>query len=401
MLFLSVACDNLFMFKNFYLDFTYERKLNHFLAENDVIFPEANINVRKKMLLLGGNASGKTTFGVLLCAINNFIIGMPVTNNRINLFNAIFDANQNSCFEVEFVCKENAYRMKCVFNKERIIEESLKVVKIYKSYNIKKLRQRLDNVEPVAVYSYAKPSGLGLLLKENIAFVSNIMSKDSSQKMLELKNEIHNSMGFHYFFSNYSEQNSDSKITIPVDMINHILPAIDNSVEKVVTLQPSDTKIQTTSYLILFKNGEQVTIPEGDLASVSQDRLSHGTYEALAFLNILQEIKTRPDSTIYVDEKLPHLHAELEAYLVMKVLLMKHNGQIFFTTHNSELLDLNVPNNVFLLFKRGEDGYNSALFVSDKLSKNDRSVRNYYENDYFGVMPDYSVLDTYFEDIVS
>ena len=129
--------------------------------------------------------------------------------------------------------------------------------------------------------------------------------------------------------------------------------------------------------------------------------MSHGTYEALTFLNVLQELKTRPDATLYIDEKLPHLHAELEAFLIMKALLIKRSAQVFFTSHNSELLDLNVPNNAFLLFKRCKEGFNKAMFVSQTLNKNDRSVRNYYENDYFGVLPDYSALDQYFEDIVS
>lgn len=119
----------------------------------------------------------------------------------------------------------------------------------------------------------------------------------------------------------------------------------------------------------------------------------------LSFLSILQEVKCRRNHTIYIDEKLPHLHAELEAYLVMKLLLINRDAQIFFTTHNSELLDLNVPSNAFLLFKRGDDGYNTAIFVNEKLNKNDRSIRNYYENDYFGVMPDYTSLDSYFEDV--
>ena len=85
----------------------------------------------------------------------------------------------------------------------------------------------------------------------------------------------------------------------------------------------------------------------------------------------------------------------------MKALLIKRSAQVFFTSHNSELLDLNVPNNAFLLFKRCKEGFNKAMFVSQTLNKNDRSVRNYYENDYFGVLPDYSALDQYFEDIVS
>lgn len=394
MIFLSLACDNIFMFKDFYIDFTYDRKINHFLSEHDAIFPESNINVRKKMLLLGGNASGKTTFGILLCAISNFIIGMPISNSRLNLYNAIFDKNKDSKFSVDFVCDHDAYRLECIFNSNGIKKEEWRKVKVYKSYNIKKLRQQLDSAKVISLFTNNDSEQISTLQQR--VFVSNIMSRyNLANKKLQA---LLSGIGFHYFFSNYSDQNSDNKINTSVDMINNILPVIDNSVDKVVALQPDDKQLKTTSYLISFKNGEQLTIPDGDLSSVAQDRLSHGTYEVLSFLSILQEVKYRRTHTIYIDEKLPHLHAELEAYLVIKLLLINRDAQIFFTTHNSELLDLNVPSNTFLLFKRGDDGYNTAIFVNEKLNKNDRSIRNYYENDYFGVMPDYTSLDVYFED---
>ena len=38
MIILRVACDNFYMFKNFEVDFTYERKSNHYLSENDRLF---------------------------------------------------------------------------------------------------------------------------------------------------------------------------------------------------------------------------------------------------------------------------------------------------------------------------------------------------------------------------
>lgn len=113
---------------------------------------------------------------------------------------------------------------------------------------------------------------------------------------------------------------------------------------------------------------------------------------------MIEEIHTRKCNIIFIDEKMAHLHAELEAYLIMKAFLFNVDAQVFITSHNSELLELNVPNNAFILFKRCCNGYNYSLFVSDKLNKNDRNIRNYYENDYFGVLPDYSMLDSYFEE---
>ena len=107
-------------------------------------------------------------------------------------------------------------------------------------------------------------------------------------------------------------------------------------------------------------------------------------------------MKKERNSIIFVDEKLPHLHSELEAYLIKKAFLVQRDSQVFFTSHNIELLDLNIPYNAFMLFRRNGE-FNEAFFVNDKFNKNDRSLKNYYENDYFGILPDYSDLDVYFE----
>ncbi len=150
--------------------------------------------------------------------------------------------------------------------------------------------------------------------------------------------------------------------------------------------------------MIVFKNGSQLTIPDGDLENADRTRLSHGTYEILQFLNFIINIKNTPNMTAFADEQLPHSHTELEAYFVMKAFLISRKGQFFYTTHNSELLNLNIPPQMVLLFRRNEEGFNETVYVSDSLKKNDRSIKGYYDNDFFGIMPDYSILDEYFEE---
>ena len=92
------------------------------------------------------------------------------------------------------------------------------------------------------------------------------------------------------------------------------------------------------------------------------------------------------------------MHTELEAYFIKKAFQNKTNDtQLFFSTHNLEIFNLNIPNNSFVFFNRNDSGYNEMLYPSEKMCKNDRNLRNYYENDYFGVLPDYSTLDETFE----
>lgn len=399
MIFLSLACNNLYMFKNFFVDFTYSRASNHFLAKNDRLFKESNIKVRKNIIFLGGNASGKTTFGKLLCAINNYIVGREVDDSGINLYNAIYTANEDSFFEVEFAISNVVYRVKCVFNKSGIKEEYLKKVTISKNDNISKVREKLDALQPEIGYSNSNvDKNLNSIMYETIFYSK--MLKNTAPKNEAILNELKAGSGFHYLFSHFAEQSASFKIMADVEMINNILPNIDNSVKEVVALVRDDDNTKTNTYMIIFKNGETIVIPKGDLLQTERERLSHGTYETIQFLNIIKEMKLMENIVIFIDENLAHLHVELEAYLLMKVFLLNKNSQLFVTTHNSEILDLNVPISTFALFKRCNEGYNKMLFISNVMNKNDRRIRNSYDNDRFGVTPDYSCLDKYFEEIL-
>lgn len=103
MVILRVACDNLYMFKDFELDFTYERKINHPLAEGDTLFEGSRIKVRKNLIVMGANASGKTTFGKLICAILNFIRGRNMDSGNFGLSTIQYDKTKDANFEIEFV----------------------------------------------------------------------------------------------------------------------------------------------------------------------------------------------------------------------------------------------------------------------------------------------------------
>lgn len=395
MVILSMYCNNIFMFRNFYLDFTYERKVNSAFPDNDSLFPESKIKVRKSMVLMGGNAAGKTTFGKLLCAVNNFILGREVTSKYLNLSEVIYDKDKEASFIVEFAIDKTAYRVECIFNVDGLISEVWIKQKIYNSYNIKKLREKLMSSKDRVERNYINDPASRLDTNDDAVkpFYSKFLKDTNNETLLRF---LMGNVKFHYLFSSFAEQSKETTIDIPIELLNKILPIIDNSIKSVVRLRPDDEEIKNNSYLIAFRNGETLTIPDGDLRKADRNRLSHGTYEALTFLNVLEEMKKERNSIIFVDEKLPHLHSELEAYLIKKAFLVQRDSQVFFTSHNIELLDLNIPYNAFMLFRRNGE-FNEAFFVNDKFNKNDRRLKNYYENDYFGILPDYSDLDVYFE----
>ena len=394
MVFLSIYADNVYMFRDFYLDFTVQRRSSHFLSQNDSLFDGSVISVRRKLLILGGNASGKTTFARLLCAIQNYLIGREMSK-YLNLIEKIYDPNRPGIIKAEFALKNVAFSIECEFDTKGVIRESLRRVEIFPTYSTAKLREKLYSSKPVDSYD-RRDSGTGTISTiVDSGLISYLLFKPENKSYLD---KFRRETAFSYIFSDYASNQNSEKLQLTQETLNKIVPHIDNSVERIVALKSEDPAIISNSYMIVFKNGTKLTIPDGDLKNADRTRLSHGTYEILQFLNFIAGIKNTSNMTAFADEQLPHSHTELEAYFVMKALLISRTDQLFYTTHNAELLNLNIPPQMVLLFRRNDEGFNEAIYVNERLKKNDRSIKGYYDNDFFGIMPDYSILDEYFEE---
>lgn len=390
MVILRVACDNFYMFKNFELDLTYNRKVNHPLSKDDELFEGSRIKVRKNLIVMGANAAGKTTFGKLLCLILNFIRGNNLDDQYFSLEKIQYEKSRDASFEIEFVVNSVAYLIKASFRDYNLQQEQVFSQKVYPTYSIKKLRNKLRSNTPIETFD-ANDKQMNIGFKSFAFSVSKPSKFDESVKRL----------GFWFMLSEPISNATVYRSEVDVDFLDKILPAIDNSVNSVKRLQVEGDNTPTNSYQISFKNNETLTVLNGDLKTCGY-RLSHGTFESIDFVFSLSVLRKGLASIFYIDERLSHMHPELEIYLARQAFLQKpKDAQLFFTTHDTELFDLNAPNASYMIFRRNNEGFNEAIFVSDKLSKNDRNLRSYYENDYFEVIPDYSVLDELFENKVS
>ena len=298
-----------------------------------------------------------------------------------------YKKNKISWFSLEFVIDNTAYLLEVSFMGNSLINETLRSCKIYRSHNIEKMRENLEKADVVSQYDNTLKKQTKMLSDNLVsyAFLVNVSSESEY-----IKSEIK------YLFSISKRKNDTLGQYVDIHALNDILPKIDNTVRAVKSMSVDNKP--TTTYQIIFNNGEELVVPKGDIESC-KDRLSHGTFEAIEFLKVLTLMKNNPGAMIYVDEMLAHMHSELEAYLIRKAILIKPvQSQIFISTHNIDIFQLNVPINVFVFFKRNSNGYNDAMYPSDILNKNDRNLTQYYVNDYFGVMPDYSILDQSFEE---
>lgn len=390
MVLLKVKCNNLYMFKDFEVDFTYERKVKHTLSQNDVLMKDSRINVRKNLIIMGGNASGKTTFGKLLCLICNYIVRGYVDKNYFRLDEVRYDHGLASSFYVEFFLGGYVYSVDVVFENTHLKSETVKVCKLYKTYNVTTLRECLNNTKPISEYISSVEED-----DNNDLLISHCFTTNKEEIINYIKVNTH----FMFRMSSMRDDSMTKPSKTDIKMLNKILPHIDDSVKSVNVMRANGE--DTSTYQITFKNGASMVVPDGNLQAC-KDRLSHGTFEAIDFLINMYAFNKRPNLLAYVDERLAHMHSELEAYLARKMFLHRSpDSQFFFTTHNLEMFQLNIPMNSYMFFKRNDDGFNEAIYPSTVLNKNDRNLSTYYANDYFGVLPNYSVMDSFFEKIFS
>lgn len=76
---------------------------------------------------------------------------------------------------------------------------------------------------------------------------------------------------------------------------------------------------------------------------------------------------------------------------------LKENEQLIFTTHNTDMLDLNLPKHSYAFLRKAvvdDKCHVSVMYASDILKRNTDSIRCAVENDMFSSLPDDSLLDT-------
>ena len=103
MVVLSVRLDNFYAFKNFHMNLTYPKKIVGSCIKEEHLEDRPNFRYKKVNIIMGANASGKTTFGRMLMTIFNFID----KKNYELLTDAICDRSKNASFTLDMAFRSN------------------------------------------------------------------------------------------------------------------------------------------------------------------------------------------------------------------------------------------------------------------------------------------------------
>ena len=155
------------------------------------------------------------------------------------------------------------------------------------------------------------------------------------------------------------------------------------------TLDPSIEEVRKldevkNSYILTLK-GEDLIIQDGEFVK-KNNILSSGTKAGLDIAYITSAIKKNTNVFYYCDEKFPYIHSDVEkAILALMIDFLKPNTQLFFTTHNMEVLSMDLPVHCFTFLKKREKI--EVVYASKYLNNEDNFSEEIIKNDIFNVAP--------------
>ena len=356
MIVLHLRLDRIYGFDNFEIDFTYPKKIVGSLIGNEHLAGRERFRYRKAIILMGANATGKTSLGRALLRIFTYLS----TGNPAVLYEMV--SGKNASFSIDFVND---------------------------GFVLQRLSAKISNADA------------DIELKYETATIDTLDSYEKCVKKLEdhtadvLKtNGLKKAVGVLQYRFAYPEIESSLKLAgTDKNALLKTLRAV------IGTLDPTLTDVSLSKDLkdtfIIKRDGKEIIIQEGKL--LNRDVLSSGTAEGIDVAVFLASMLSKKPCFYYCDEHFSYIQSDIERRIFGMMLdRVSENGQLIFTTHNTDMLDLNLPKHSYMFLRKlPEDGkYRiSAISASVFLKKNTDSVRNAVENDVFSSLPDDSLLD--------
>ncbi|MFN4105721.1 MULTISPECIES: AAA family ATPase [Acinetobacter] len=408
----KISLKNWYSFKDCSLDLSYPRRIVDSTVPFEYLENFENIRFKRVIILSGANATGKTSFAKILVAIRNFISKGELSKFFYQGFRENDDVLE---FEVEFIDRnpdpetidcskvedsEKVYdfyhRLKVIVSRDNNDPEHLKLTYnfCYKAIEIKKI----DSVETLRGLLDEMP------FKQHKArqtfFIDTINDKPNQKDYLEKVFKFQSlNLTNHWNFL-YNDHNDDvllnNKASLTKDTLEAVLKTFDPSILSVQEAH-QDGKQNDNGFFANFYNGNQIYISNDGQVLQNKHFFSLGTYESIKianFVSLVLSTKNKRGCTFFLDEGMSYVQSEIERNIVNLILQkMNRYSQFFYTTHNYDVLDMNLPIHSYL-FIRKDDSFDSQFIRAEQFfKKNDRSIVNYIKNDVLGTLPDTRLLD--------
>lgn len=359
MIIMDIKVDNMFAFKNFHMNMSYPKKIVDSTIENEFLKDRPNFRYKKVNIIMGGNGTGKTSIGKLLMRFANFFND----GSYARFTDIIDDGTKEATLQIDFVTElTNALHRFEMFiaprPKEGYKEENVNVHVHYTPIGIK------DNYEMCAAR-----------LDEGNCF--------------EIPYEDVDTSGWYFSYPQDAYKNKTYDVIEENEKYLHILEQIlktlDPSIREVVRIKEVDNSyaIKVGNRSAIIQNGKMIT--GGDI-------LSSGTKAGLDISYIIASLICDLHDLYYCDELFSYVNSDIEktclSIIIDKLVRCK---QLFFTTHNTEILDMQLPKHSFVFLKKDINDLEmpiKCVYASHYLKRNTDSLKHAVDNDLFCTAPE-------------
>ena len=351
MIVLNLELDNLFSFEDFKINFSYPKKVENSSIKDEFLKDRPNFRYKKVNILLGANSTGKTSIGKAMMAIFNFLNKKEI----IAISQYIRNIKKEISFSIDFILdgKNILYRANLKYKKEN---ENEKVnLELYKANILKN-----DSYETTS-------ERFEKINLENESYIETLNKLDKVSGWLFTYPE----QG-----SNFLKSNNE---VMDIKVFANVLKTLDPSIEKVRKLD------EVKNAYILTLKGHDFIIQDGEFIK-ENNILSSGTKAGLDIAYITSAIKENTNVFYYCDEKFPYINSDIEkAILSLMIDFLKPNTQLFFTTHNMEVLNMDLPIHCFTFLKKREKI--EVVYASEYIDEDNIFLMEAIKNDVFNVAP--------------
>ena len=360
MVVLNLKLNNIYGFRDFEINFTYPKKVVHSILEGEHLEGRERFRYKKAVVLMGPNAAGKTSLGRALRNIFNFISSGDMS--------CLFDmaSGNEAFFCIDFVNQAPIlHRLEVKIS----IDDKIRGYKgFYQNVEIEKMDSYEKCVQKLKPFSFVPDKRPTDAVSESIGPINYRFSYPEIESSLNL---------------------SEMDPQVMLKTLRAVIGTLDPTLQDV-----SISKDLKNTFIIRRKDAE-IIIQDGKL--LNPELLSSGTREGIDVAAFLASMQVGTPGFYYCDEHFSYIQSDIERRIFGLMLdRVAPNGQLIFTTHNTDMLDLNLPKHSYMfLRKKLEEGeYRvSAISASDILKRNTDSVRRAVENDVFSSLPDDALLD--------
>ena len=363
MVIMDLELDNFFAFRHFKLNMSYPKRIVDSYIDNEFLKDRENFRYKKVNILMGANATGKTSIGLMLMRIFNFID----KKEAVSLTDVIGNPEMKAALSLDFVTKSyRMYRLNVEVEPAKgeeekpVVRACTRYVRINKADRYETCVQRVNEIPCLMREDYGneldKIEHLGWMFSYPADVLAGIVRCSKNPRYTQI--------------------------------LDHVLRSLDSLIKKVEKLE----EVENT-YVIRTENRDLV-MQDGKV--ISNDILSSGTRAGIDIAGVIAAIRFGECGFYYCDEKFSYIHSDMEkAFLSVMIDSLLDNEQLFFTTHNMDILDMPLPKHTFTFLKKDPDNLVSPIkcvSASQYLKRSTDSVKNAVENDLFSVAPNLELI---------